>query len=101
MSIEDRYGCTLRIYDNGGKTADRYTCLPPRWSKGYMHRGKWIALAASGDPFHPLGFGQYCTAAPGPHLGKRIHWDQLPTGVQAFARQSFPEYCPPLQSTAK
>lgn len=100
MTVNERYGCALRIYDNGGKTADRYTCIPPRWAKGYRDRGLWEAIGASGHPFHPLGFGQYCTAAPGPHLGRRIHWDRLPPDVQTFARQSFPGYCPTLQSTA-
>lgn len=27
MGALDRYGTTLRVYDNGGKTLDRYTIL--------------------------------------------------------------------------
>lgn len=92
-----RYGTALRCYDNGGKTADRYTIIPPRWA-GDDYRehapGCWLALAASAEPFHPQGFGQHTAAMPGPHLGRRIHWDTLPADVQRLARQSFPEYAP-------
>lgn len=92
----NRYGTTLRIYDNGGKTCDRYTIIPPRWAKDYRETqpGTFLAIAASERPFHPQGFGQHTGAMPGPHLGKRIHWDALPADVQKFARQSFPEFAP-------
>lgn len=94
--IEERYGCVLRIYDNGGKTFDRYTCVPPRWAHKYRENPPFLfdAIGSSEHPFHPQGFGMHVTAAPGPHLGKRIHWDELPADVQKFARQSFPEFCP-------
>lgn len=95
MTILERYGCTLRIYDNGGKTFDRFTCVPPRWAHQHRERtGGFEAIGASANPFHPQGFGQHCTATPGPHLGKRIAWADLPEDVQKFARQSFPEFCP-------
>lgn len=85
---------TLRIYDNGGKSFDRYTILPPRWAREYYSRRShlWSALASSDDPFHPQGFGQHVSAMAGKHLGRRIPFDQLPEPVQRFARQSFPEY---------
>ncbi len=84
---------TLRIFDSP-KTADRYTIIPPR-SAYRIHmddRGLWTCLAASADPFHPQGIGQHCLARPGPHLGKRITWEQLPAPVQRFARLAFPEF---------
>lgn len=63
-----RYGSALRIYDNGGRTPDRYTILPPR-DAGADYRengpGTWSAISASAHPFHPQGFGQHCSAAPG------------------------------------
>lgn len=96
MKTLDRYGTVLRIYDNGGKTCDRYTIIPPRWAGAdYQENypGSWHALAANAQPFHPQGFGQHTTATPGPHLGKRIPWATLPADVQRFARQSFPEFC--------
>lgn len=86
---------TLRIFDSGAKFADRYTIIPPRNAgKAYRERmpGMWQAIAASREPFHPLGFGQHTQAAPGPHLGKRIEWAALPRDVQAFAAQSFPVF---------
>lgn len=99
-AIEKRYGTVLRCYDNGGKSFDRYTIIPPRWAKEHApYRGgsnyaQWDAIGASAYPFHPQGFGMTVGATPGPHLGKRVHWDTLPADVQKFARQSFPEFAP-------
>jgi hypothetical protein len=66
----------VRIYDNGGKTFDRYTAVyldfPERDGLSYVARGM------SENPSHPQGFGQFCTAMPGRHLGKRIKLDDLP-----------------------
>ena len=100
MTITERYGCTLRMYDNGGKTFDRYTCIPPRWAHQHRERRSHFVfetIGASELPYHPQGFGMCVSAEPGPHLGKRIHWDQLPPQVQQFARESFTEYCPETQ----
>jgi len=96
MTIMERYGTQLRIYDNGGRSCDRYTIIPPRWAPHHYRETcrHWQALASDADPFHPQGFGQHVTAVPGPHLGRRIRWDELPRKVQQFARQSFPEYSP-------
>lgn len=94
-AITQRYGTVLRCYDNGGRSFDRYTIIPPRWAgKDYREHapGSWAAIASSERPFHPQGFGQHCAAAPGPHLGKRIHWRDLPADVQRFARQAFPDF---------
>lgn len=89
-----RYGTVLRLYDNEGKTADRYTIIPPRWAGAdYRERNMtWQALACNSQPFH--GIGMHVSAVPGPHLGKRVIWSDLPPDVQAFARQSFPEFAP-------
>lgn len=90
-----RYQTVLRIYDNGGKTFDRYTILPPRWARQYKERnGLFDAIGASEHPFAPQGFGQSVSAAPGAHLGKRIAWGALPVDVQRFAREYFPEFAP-------
>ncbi len=42
-----------RIYiaDNGGETLDRYTII---------NKTTGDILGASENPFHPMGFGQYC-----------------------------------------
>lgn len=96
MSIHERYGTVLRCYDNGGKTCDRYTVVPPRWAKE-EHEGGGVfnAIGASANPFHPMGFGMHCSCSAGPHLGQRVKWSDLPPDVQLFARQSFPDYAPP------
>ena len=91
-TIEKRYGTTLRIYDNGCKTCDRYTIIPPRWANQYREKVGFSAISSSERPFHPQGFPPFVSAQPGPHLGKRIRLDALPLDVQRFARQSFPEY---------
>lgn len=95
-AIIARYGTVLRCYDNGGRSLDRYTIIPPRWAgRDYRERSDaWCAIGSCDRPFHPQGFGQHCSAAPGPHLGKRIHWRDLPADVQRFARQAFSEFAP-------
>jgi hypothetical protein len=82
---------TLRCWDNGGKTADRYTVIPPRWTaRDWRERGGlWNCIGASAEPFHPQGFGQHCTATPGGHLGRRVPFASLPPDVRRFALQSF------------
>ena len=49
-----RYGSALRIYDNGGRTADRFTILPPR-NAGAEYRGRapgsWVAIASRAQVF--------------------------------------------------
>lgn len=82
---------TLRCYDNGGRTSDRYTIIPPRWAgRRWRERaGLWIAVGANAYPFHPQGIGMIVSAAPGSHLGKRIPFDSLPADVQALAREVF------------
>lgn len=83
----------LRIYDNGGKTADRYTIIPPRSAWRTFKRGQfWECIGCNAYPFHPQGIGMHCEATPGPHLGKRAEFSALPADVQKFARQSFPEF---------
>ena len=65
----------LVVLDNGGLTFDRYTIIDK--STGDM-------IGASDNPFHPLGFGQFCG-----NVGKVIEFDTLPDDVQKFAKQSF------------
>lgn len=73
-----------RIFDNG-ETADRYTIA----FKGYrVDRELWYPyLSASKVPFHPGGFGQHGESREfltGKHLGKRIHFEDLPGDVKRF-----------------
>lgn len=104
LSPRALYGTTLRIYDNGGKTADRYTIIPPR-NAGATYRerasGLWMAAGSSEHPQHPQGFGQHTSAMPGSHLGRRIRWDDLPEDVQRFAAITFPEFVFDLDTIAR
>ena len=78
---------STRIYDNGGKTFDRYTVV--FMSRPYAPNSPlYEALAMSANPFHPQGFGQHTSAMPGRHLGKRIEPEDLPNDCQNFPNQN-------------
>ena len=70
-----------RIFDDGGKTIDRYTLITADNSM----------YGFNDEPFHPQGFGQYCGTWQGGatgHLGKRISLKDLPTKqAKTFVRQ--------------
>lgn len=71
---------TMKIYDNGGKTFDRYTVI--------YDSGDVIGLSL--NPESPQGFSQYCGVlaekggmiVDGPHLGKVIAFEELPENIQ-------------------
>ena len=68
-----------KIYDNGGKTLDRYTLL-------INDEPEMNALCLSDSPTHPThGFSQFTTAYEGDHLGKEIKFKDLPENVQKHA----------------
>lgn len=89
-----RYGTNLRIYDNGGKTFDRFTILPPRHARQYREGkpGTWSGIGSSLDPYHPQGFGMWITASPGHWLGVRVRISDVSESVVRFIRASFPEF---------
>ena len=66
----------IRIYDNGGKTLDRYTVV--FMDQPETHAGTFNSLGMSEHPFGPQGFGQHGAAVPGRHLGRRIKLEDLP-----------------------
>ena len=74
----------IRIYDNGGKTVDRYTVVYMNIQEG---PGLYGCRGMSEHPFHPQGFGMYGSAMPGRHLGKRIAFEQLPQDCQKLVEQ--------------
>jgi hypothetical protein len=78
----------VRIYDNGGKSFDRYTCVFMDRPYGKRDPSLKEALGFSGNPFHPQGFGQHTSAVPGRHLGKRIACDALNADCQQFIKQN-------------
>ncbi|MBE0471190.1 MAG: hypothetical protein IBX55_16980 [Methyloprofundus sp.] len=74
---------SIKVYDNNGRSFDRYTIIDLSSPEG---NDCYTALAASEDPFHPQGFGQWCSAMLGSHLGREISFDQLPAKVQTFVK---------------
>ncbi len=85
---EDVLGCTVRIYDNGGETADRYSIAVQNPETLEI---SW--LGSSEDPFHPQGFGQHVgevsedVDSENEHLGKRIKMADVPEPVKKFIEQ--------------
>lgn len=74
---------SIKCYDNGGRTADRYAVLYlDRRPNGGRGRGGLYGpcqgVSMSATPFHPQGFGQHGNFVRGPHLGKVIRFRDLP-----------------------
>ncbi|AET95309.1 hypothetical protein BYI23_E001480 (plasmid) [Burkholderia sp. YI23] len=84
----------VRIYDNGGQTADRYTAV-------YMfepeRNGLFGARGMDANPYHPQGIGMCCTAVPGRHLGRRVGLSDMPEACQRLIRNDVQSF---LQATA-
>lgn len=76
---------SVRCYDNGGKTIDRFSCL--FLNEPEYQPNTFACLAMNNSPFHPQGFGQHVSAMPGKHLGKRIDSKNLPADCQKLIRQ--------------
>ena len=77
--IQDRI---LGIYDNEGKTFDRYTVVysdPERVDEAVT---LYMSIGMSSNPTHPLGFCQHSAAMLGDHLGKQIPFGDLPLACQ-------------------
>lgn len=79
----------VRIYDNGGKTFDRYTAVYMMLAESNYNT--FSAVGMSENPFSPQGFGQHCTAMPGRHLGRRIKFEKLPVDCQKLIMQDLEE----------
>lgn len=73
----------VRIYDNGGKSADRYTAvyLDTRHASAYGSI-LYDCRAMSSNPFHPQGIGQHSECRITKHLGKQIDFSDLPEDCQ-------------------
>jgi len=78
----------IRIYDNGGKSADRYTLVVPSIDEP----GKLDMYGFNEDPYYPLGFGQYAGSyhrmGSYSHLGKLIQFEDLPDQAQRYVRET-------------
>ena len=68
-----------RIFDNGGKTYDRYTLIAADGS----------VFGFNENPYHPQGFGQYGGEWEGGstrHLGKKITAASLPAQAKKYVK---------------
>ena len=76
------------IYDNGGKTIDRYTLVVPSVNEP----GKLDMYGFDENPYYPTGFGQYAGSygqmGSYSHLGKLIDYKDLPDQAQRFVRET-------------
>lgn len=97
----------VRCYDNGGKTADRYTAVfCGRHASARIDR-VWPYLAMNCSPFAPWGFGQHGETRHKPcdvdrwgfpaamgrknHLGRRIPFAELPEDCRKLVMQDYLE----------
>jgi hypothetical protein len=82
----------VRVYDNGGKTFDRYTLLIP--SLNTPRKNEYFGF--NENPFHPQGFGQFCGEyhyeSSYKHLGKLIPIENLPEQARKYVEQISKEY---------
>jgi len=70
----------IAVYDNGGKTVDRFTVY---FNEDYNRQGTMKeCLAMSEYPTHPMGFSQFSGGQLGRHNGKRIKFSDLPQHIQ-------------------
>lgn len=73
----------VRIYDNGGKTCDRYTAVFVK-----KINDEFVYLGMSEHPCHPQGIGQHgfnhslVDRPTSEHLGKLIKFEALPIDCQ-------------------
>lgn len=78
MKTEIINGNRVKVYDNGGKTFDRYTAV-------YLDmpdREFVCCRGMSEHPCHAQGFGQFSSCMDGRHLGKHIRIKDLPVDCQ-------------------
>lgn len=81
----------IRCYDNGGKTADRYTIVFTR------RGGSCLYLGCNAEPFHPQGIGMHGEAPtmidrPGySHLGRKFPFTSLPDDVRKLVLADYRE----------
>lgn len=80
----------FKFYDNGGKSADRYTACWPlekvRINGTYPRGVTYPYIAMSENPFHPMGVGMHGDSAylPSRSLGKKISFAELPMDCQTL-----------------
>lgn len=85
----------VRIYDNGGKTADRFTVVFTGRYRKNRRRDQFVILGMDDKPFNPQGIGMhggydYLIDRPSySHLGKKIAFSSLPVDCQRCALNTY------------
>lgn len=83
-------GHPIKVYDNGGKTQDRYTVIFLDQIERLQHNGTvYACLGMDKTPFYPQGFCQHSSAVTGKHLGKRINFVDLPADCQTAVKKEW------------
>lgn len=72
----------IGIYDNGGKTLDRYTVYFDTKESEHLYS----CIGMSERPFHPQGFCQHSSGQLGKHNGKCIKFEELPEDCQKVVK---------------
>lgn len=70
----------LALFDDGGKTVDRYTIVFNWKPAGNGEKDQWDMLALGNDVTTPAGFSQWTSGVylkDNAHLGKEITWEDL------------------------
>ncbi len=75
---------TLRVYDNGGETMDRYTVLRLDWPYNDDPNDKIVQCLGMGTD--PRGYCNHGGAMDGDHLGQLIEWNSLPKPCKEAAK---------------
>lgn len=70
----------VRVYDDGGKTIDRYTVVFMDTAHGKPRMFDCVAMGS--DVISPQGFYQHSECMLGRHLGRQIKFSELPTAHQ-------------------
>lgn len=72
---------SLQIWDNGGKTLDRYTVFKA-YERGRINYQGCKVFPAISASFYGGGVYMHVEASKGKHLGKRIKFEELDTELQ-------------------
>lgn len=78
--IPEKPKCIKSVWDNDGKTIDRYTVVFKTHEMS-IEKDTFDSLGLSIYPEHPQGFSQMGSCKVGEHLGKRIKFHDLPIQV--------------------
>ena len=76
----------MAVYDNQGKSLDRYTVVLHEFADAENH---YTCLAMSSNPTHPQGIGLHSSCKMGKHMGKRIKFYQLPSECQIVVKSMY------------